>query len=282
MIVDLVTKAKCPQVIAIQDSAPWFRDLFSDQLAGWCNGQYSIVGPVDAPDRAMIITSLTSSPDALEQVTLAGGTRTALWARLGDDAGGRIDLVVTRTGAGGDSLGVGATPCANTPETSCPDPCSATGTLLDCQVVQLGELVQSKRDADSSLVVVAADLGVTHEAQALNRTFWNKGWRDAYLDSGNQECDPKFNIGCTSGRSAAGAGLLTALGDYNAVENVRTDFVLVSPSLACSPRFDTAADTDADGVGSGLFANRPSDFATFNRIIWPSDHVGLTMDVSCI
>jgi hypothetical protein len=280
MVVDLVTRAKCPQVVAIQDSAPWLRDLFTAQAATWCNGQYSVVGDIDATDRSMIITSLSVA--AQERLTLAGGARTALWARLGDDTGGQVDLVVTRTGAGGDALGVGAVPCGSTPETTCPPPCNATGTLLDCQIVQVGELVQSKRDAASSLVVVAADFGVSHEAPALDRTFWNKGWRDAFIDAGNEECDAKFNIGCTSGRPSSGAALLAALADYNAVETGRTDFVLVSPSLACSPRFDTSADTDADGVGTGLFASRPSDFLTFNRLIWPSDHVGISIDVSCV
>ncbi len=205
--------------------------------ADWCSGQYKVYGQVDAPDRSLIITSLAVSSQ--EQIPLAGGARTALWARLGDDSGGQIDLVVTRAGAGGDTLGVGARPCGTTPETTCPEPCSTTGTVFDCQVAQLGALVQTRRDADSSLVVLAADLGVTHENQALDRTFWNKGWRDAYLDAGNQECDPKFNVGCTSGRPSTGEDLLLALANYNAVENARTDYVLVSPSLACSPRFDT-------------------------------------------
>jgi hypothetical protein len=280
-LVDLVTKAKCPQVIALQDTAPWIQDLITADLPTWCNGAYKAYGQVDAPDRAMIITSLTVSDQS--QVALAGGARTALWARLGDDGGGQIDLLVTRTGAGGDTLGVGATPCGNTPETSCPEPCSSTGTLLDCQITQVGALVQSKRDATSSLVVVAADFAVSKEAPVLDRTFWNKGWRDSYIDGGNQECDPKFNVGCTSGRASTGDALLAGLKSYQAVEDARTDYVLVSPSLACSPRFDLAADTDADGIGTGLFASRGiDDNQRFNGIVWPSDHVGLSIDVSCI
>ena len=280
-LVDLVTRAKCPQVVALQDTAPWIHDLLQGHLATWCNGQYSLIGDVDAPDRPLIITSLKAT--ANERITLAGGARTALWASLEDDSGGRIELVVARTGANGDALGVGADPCGTTPETTCPPPCSATATVLDCQIVQVGDLVQSRRDPKSSLVVVAADLGVSHEAPALAHTFWNRGWRDAFLDAGNQECDPKINIGCTSGRSSKGDELLAALRSYQAVETSRTDFVLVSPSLACSPRFDPAADTDADGLGSGLFASRPTDdFTRYNGMVWPSDHIGISIDVSCI
>jgi hypothetical protein len=131
-------------------------------------------------------------------------------------------------------------------------------------------------------VVVAADFSVSHENPTLARTFFNKGWRDAFLDAGNQECDPKFNIGCTSGRPSTGQALLDALGSFTAVEKARTDYVLVSPSLACSPRFDTAADTDADGLGTGLFANQGADNRIYNGMVWPSDHVGVSLDVSCI
>jgi len=281
LLVDLVTTAKCPQVVALQDTAPWVRDLLSDQLPTWCNGQYKIVGDVDAVGRPMLITSLEVSDQ--EQVPLAGGQHTALWTRLGDEAGGQVDVLDARTGAGGDSLGVGATPCGTAPDTQCPEPCSPTGTMLDCQITQLGQIVQSKRDPNSSLVVVAADLGVTHEAKALDATFWNKGWRDAYLDAGNQECDPKFNAGCTSGRPSTGQEMYLALQNYNSVETARTDYVLVSPSLACSPRFDAATDADADGVGTGLFANRgPADRNVYHFMVWPSDHVGVSIDVSCI
>jgi hypothetical protein len=280
-LVDLVTRAKCPQVVALQDAAPWIKTLLDGHLATWCNAQYTLLGDADAPDRALVVTSLNATEH--EQVTLAGGARTALWTRLEDGNGGRIELVVTRTGAGGDALGVGADPCGTGPQTTCPSPCSATGTVLDCQIVQIGALVQKHRDPKSSLVVVAADLGLSHEALALAHTFWNKGWRDSYLDAGNQECDPKFNTGCTSGRASTGAALLAALGSYQAVETARTDYVLLSPSLACSPRFDKASDTDADGVGTGLFANRGSeDFGRYNGMVWPSDHIGLSIDVSCI
>jgi hypothetical protein len=280
-LVDLVTKANCPQVVALQDTAPWIKDLLTERLPNWCSGQYTIHGEADAPDRSLIITSLAVSGE--EQVALAGSGRTAVWARLGDDSGGQIDVVVSRTGAGGDTLGAGSTACGTTPETTCPAPCTATGTVFDCQITQLGALVQSKRDANSSLVVVAGDLGVSHDNQALSRTFWTKGWRDAYLDAGNQECDPKFNIGCTSGRASTGEELMSALTSYQAVENARTDYVLVSPSLACSPRFDAAADADADGIGTGLFANRGVDeIRRFNGIVWPSDHIGISIDVSCI
>jgi hypothetical protein len=282
MVVDLVTKAKCPQVVALQDMAPWLRGPIEDQLGTWCNGQYTtLVGDIDAPDRSLIITSLKAGDQ--ERITLAGGAHTAQWARLEDDSGGRIEVVAARTGVpGGDELGLGATPCGTTPETTCPPPCSPTGTVLDCQIAQVGDLAQRHRDTESSIVVVAGDFGVQHEAPALARTFWTKGWRDSFLDAGNVECDPKFNIGCTSGRPSTGAELLAALSDYNAVEDKRTDFVLVSPSLACSPRFDSAEDTDADGIGTGLFANRWSDIDTFNGIIWPSDHIGIQIDVSCV
>jgi hypothetical protein len=283
MVVHLVEEANCPQVVALQDTAPWIWSEFEAHLATWCGGRYTPVGnPVEAVDRPLVFTSL-SAPDH-ELVPLAGG-RTALWTRLEDGGGGRIHLVVTRVGGGGDALGAGGVMCGSAPGAECPSPCSASGTLLDCQIVQLGALVESRRDLDSTMAVIAADLSVSHDAPVLNATFWSRGWRDAFLDAGNAECDPEFNIGCTAGRVASEDELPTTLsspGGYNAVGDVRPDYILVSPSLACSPRFDAASDTDADGLGTGLWAHRPSDPLLFNNLIWPSDHVGLAVDVSCI
>ena len=81
------------------------------------------------------------------------------------------------------------------------------------------------------------------------------GWVDSHLAAGNPECDPATGVQCTAGRND---NTLTALQDPNAREQERIDFIFVKAPKGCTPKFDTAADADRDGVGTGLFAAQPA------------------------
>jgi endonuclease/exonuclease/phosphatase family metal-dependent hydrolase len=267
--------ARCPHVVAFQEISPWMHDLVRDRAETLCGGDYDVVfPPLDESyvDVEMVLTSLPAR-DARREV-LAQGFRRALRVTLDSDVG-PVDLVVTHTGTGAGADGMGGGPPCGTGRQACPPPCDADGTLFACQIAQVAELVDGRPTEDRAAGLLVGDLNLVPEAPPV-RALLARGWVDSHVEAGNPECDPATSVGCTGGRDDAS---LASLLDPTSRERERIDYALVAPG-ACTPRFDTPDDADGDGLGTGLFADEPATDGP-GGLAWPSDHVGVAVDLSC-
>jgi endonuclease/exonuclease/phosphatase family metal-dependent hydrolase len=267
--------ARCPDVVALQEISPWMHDLVRERAETLCGGQYEIVFPeIDQTylDVEMVLTALPATGARRE--VLAQGFRRALRVTLASGMG-PVDLVVTHTGpaAGSDSMGGG--PRCGAGRQACPPPCDPDGTIFACQITQVAELLDGRPTEDRAAGVLVGDLNLVPEAPSV-RSLLDGGWVDSYVEAGNPACDPATSAGCTGGRDDAS---LASLQDPTSRERERIDYALVSPG-ACPPGFDAPDDGDGDGLGTGLFADEPATDAP-GGLAWPSDHVGVALDLSC-
>jgi hypothetical protein len=114
-------------------------------------------------------------------------------------------------------------------------------------------------------------------------TFTGRDWIDAYLTAGNPECDPATGVGCTSGRQDES---LVDLESPASNEVERIDFIFLVPprrGFPCRMRLDPAADRDGDGAATRLFPTGPAPGCgpAPAPICWPSDHMGVELDLAC-
>jgi endonuclease/exonuclease/phosphatase family metal-dependent hydrolase len=267
--------ARCPDVVALQEISSWMHDLVLDRAATLCGGRYDVVFPaIRGPyvDVEMVLTTLRTRN--ARRALLAQGFRRALRVTL-ESRMGPVDLVVTHTGpaTGGDSMG-GSVPCGAGRQ-ACPRPCDAAGTIFACQITQVAELLDRRPTEGRAAGLLVGDLNLVPEAPPL-RALVERGWVDSDVAAGNPACDPVTSAGCTSGRDDTS---LASLQDPTSRERERIDYALVAPG-ACRPQFDRADDGDGDGLGTGLFADEPATGGP-GGLAWPSDHVGVTVDLSC-
>jgi endonuclease/exonuclease/phosphatase family metal-dependent hydrolase len=267
--------ARCPDVVALQEISPWMHDLVRDRAETMCGGDYEVVFPTIEQSYIDLETVLTRLParDARREV-LAQGFRRALRVTL-DSPMGPVDLVVTHTGTGAGSDSMGGGPPCGAGRQACPPPCDAEGTIFACQITQVAELLDGRPTEDRAAGVLVGDLNLVPGAPPV-RSLLDRGWMDSFLEAGNPECDPATSVGCTGGRDDAS---LASLQDPTSRERERIDYALVSPG-ACEPRFDAPDDDDGDGIGTGLFADEPAVDGP-GGLAWPSDHVGVALDLSC-
>lgn len=270
LLMRLVEDAGCPDVVALQEVSPRVREEVERHAGTTCGGRYREAWVADtAIDRELVLTSL--EVERVERRTLAGGMRTALWVALRAPIGD-VQLVVTHVGAGGRSDGTGGGACL--PRT-CPPPCDPAGTPHQCQVTQVGALLDEVRGDDVALVV--GDFNLVPTAPPLRALLAAHDLVDAYLAAGNPECDPSSGEGCTGGRDDTS---VAALSDPAARETERIDYAFVAAGDACEPELDGPADADGDGAATGLFAARPATNGP-GGLVWPSDHAGVSVDLSC-
>jgi hypothetical protein len=156
----------------------------------------------------------------------------------------------------------------------------AGGLAFDyARLASLDTELQNAAD-QAALAVVAGDFNEP-PGSFVHGEFTRRGWPDTYLIAGNPECDPATGAGCTSGREDE---TLAELESPSSSEMERIDFVFVTPRAGC--RIEPAGDPDGDGTATGLFADRPNPFASScgpapAPICWPSDHVGVQLDLEC-
>ena len=259
----LVEEAGCPDVVALQEVSPRVRTTLLELLPDTCDGKYEEVWVADESiDRELVLTTLTST--AKERRTLAGGMRTALWTRLDTDIG-EVDLVVTHLGAGGNSDGTGGGLCLRR---TCPPPCEPDMTLHACQLVQLGALLDEKRDDGERPAVVVGDFNLVPSAPPLVSFVRDQDLEDVHVAARQPECDPSTGVGCTGGRAD---DTLAALTDPASGETERIDYAFVAAGDECDPGY---------GSGTGLFAHEPSTDGP-GGLVWPSDHVGVAVQLRC-
>jgi len=261
--------AKCPQVVGLQEVSGQLAGLIKQQLSGVCGGRYKLAMSItEGNDKELVFTTLPAkNPKVLP---LPGGLRNATRVELQSDLG-PVVLVVSHQD--GDKS---FPSCRNDIERyKCPKPCVEHQTFSECQTV-LGEDFGDKVGSKQAIRLYMGDFNLPAGTPRYQRLV-ERGWVDSHLAAGNSECDPSTGVNCTSGRNDV---TLTALQDPTARESERIDFIFVKAPKRCTPKYDTAADADHDGTGTGLFAAQPAVNGP-SGLAWPSDHTAVSMDMSC-
>jgi endonuclease/exonuclease/phosphatase family metal-dependent hydrolase len=263
----------CPDVVTFQEILQAQVPTLTAAVAGVCGGTYAVTyEAVNAIDDALVLSRVPVVSHAVQR--LHRNFRNVLWTRH-DHPAGPLDVFTTHLAAGIDG---GPQPCG----VDCPAACVAAGaaTVRECQAVQVAEAVAAREGGAPALVT--GDFNAS-PGGAVHATFTGRGWPDAYEAAGHPPCDPMSGIGCTSGRVDDDLGELESPA-LN--ESARIDFVFVVPPVNGACDVEPAGDPDGDGIATRLFADEPNPFAPACGaaplpICWPSDHVGMQVDLAC-
>ena len=261
--------AKCPQVVGLQEVNGNLSGLIKAQLPNVCGGKYTLAFPPTAGnDKELVFTTLKTTGTKI--LPLPGGLRGASMVELETKLG---PVTVVTTHQDGDKT---FPACRDDIDRyKCPKPCPEGATFSECQTI-LGEHLADKSGAKKAIRIYMGDFNIPAGTPRYERLKAN-GWIDSHLAAGNPECEPGTGVQCTAGRND---NTLTALQDPNAREQERIDFIFVKPPKGCTPKFDTTADADRDGLGTGLFAAQPAVNGP-SGLVWPSDHTAVSMDLTC-
>jgi endonuclease/exonuclease/phosphatase family metal-dependent hydrolase len=277
-----IVERGCPDIVAFQEvinlpASPSIVTNVQNHLLGICPVPYLVVYlGGNTVDDSLLLTRYPAIATQLR--VLRGGFRNVLFARI-DHPAAPFDVFSTHLASSSDG---GPNPCGAT----CPPECVAAGavTLRDCQAVQTALMVEELHDVAAPAVLMG-DFNVPPGSFVYDQ-FVDRGWSDAYLATGNPECDPGTGIGCTSGRED---GALTDLESPALNVDGRIDFVFVVPPVpgsTCAGTLDSPTDADGDGTATRHFAEVPNPFAPTcgpapEPICWSSDHNGVQADVNC-
>ncbi len=264
----------CPDVVTFQEILQAQVPTLTAAVAGVCGGTYAVTyEAVNAIDDALVLSRVPVVAHAVQR--LHRNFRNVLWTRH-DHPAGPLDVFTTHLAAGIDG---GPQPCG----ADCPAACIAAGaaTVRECQAVQVADAVEARASAGRP-ALVTGDFNAS-PGGAVHATFTGRGWPDAYDAAGLPPCDPATGTGCTSGRADDD---LAELESPASNESARIDFVFVVPPATGTCAVEPAGDPDGDGVATRLFADEPNPFAPGCGaaplpICWPSDHVGMQVDLAC-
>jgi len=277
LLFDWIRARGCPDVVTLQEVWTMSLPLLRARLADVCPFTYELLqGSVTfGIDDETVLSRYPAS--VMAQQPLFPGFRKLLFVRV-EHPLGAIDVFTTHLASGSDG---GPVPCGTS---GCPAECLAAGAVVrrDCQAVQMAAFIAAQHDVLAP-AVVAGDFN-DEPGSFVYRQFTERGWDDVYLAAGNPECDPASGVGCTSGREDEA---LDDLESPTSRESERIDFIfLIPPGDGRSCELDTPDDRDGDGTGTRLFTAEPNPFtadcgAAPAPICFPSDHVGVEMDLNC-
>lgn len=261
--------AKCPDVVGLEEINLNLSKILAKAVPDACGGRYKTVfgGTPRTGDTERLLTTLPVK--STKVIKLIGNFRTASRVVLTSTIGA---LVVVVTHQDGDpAAGLSNIPCKN-----CAPPClKARASAFVCQTVAAADLAQTA-GGPKAIHVLMGDFNFT-SASPRYAGLIADGWTDSHLAAGNTECDPASGTECTSGRDDKS---LPTLQDPNAKESERIDFIFVKAPKGCTPAFDDNADSDGDGVRTGLFNAAPAVDGP-GGLAFPSDHTGVSADLSC-
>ncbi|MGH8983466.1 MAG: hypothetical protein ACRDY6_06265 [Acidimicrobiia bacterium] len=103
-----------------------------------------------------------------------------------------------------------------------------------------------------------------------------QGGTDTHLAAANPECDATTGAGCTSGRCD---DVVDDMKDPNARQQQRIDFIFLKAPGSCDATFDSQADTDGDGLGTGIWDDPVVEGP--GGMAFVSDHSGTSVDLTC-
>lgn len=275
-----IARSGCPDVVTLQEVWSGALTLLRDDAGSTCPFTYevAVASARLGPDESAVLSRYPIR--SIESQPLFPGFRKAVHAVI-DHPLGRLDVYTTHLASSFDGATI---PCRGA--APCPDVCLQAGaqTRRECQAVQLGDYVEATRGPDLP-AIVTGDFNADPDSFEYG-TLVARGWTDAYLAAGNPECDPGTGVGCTAGRQDEN---LSDLESPLAKESERIDYVFFVPARRgsrCADRPDTPDDRDGDGTATRLFADQPNPFGPACGpvplpICWPSDHVGVELDLNC-
>jgi endonuclease/exonuclease/phosphatase family protein len=269
LLMDQLEAAGCPEVVGLQEINANLASLINKALPGTCDGDYEVAfrkkpGTVDT-ERVLTTLPIRST----KVVKLVGGFRTASRAVLTSPLGPLV-LVVTHQDGDPESGNVGP-PCRN-----CPPVCKAKQAhIYACQTVASADLADGA-GGRRALRVLMGDFNVG-PMNARYQGLLADGWIDTFVLAENPECDPATGTGCSAGRDDM---TIESIKDPTKRQVERIDFIFVKAPQSCSVQVDPKADTNNNGVGTGLWNDEPTQDGP-GGIAWTSDHTGVSADVSC-
>ena len=253
---ELVEAADCPELIGLQEIGERLEELIPPMVETLCDGEYTIAWqPGDNPvDRQMVLTRLP----ILEQgyLDIANFPWEAYWVRV-DAPIGPVDFLTAHFASS-----------SNNPDClpdRCPPVC-ATGVITNqCHAIEVVDFFKGRSGA--VMTIVGGDLNARPGSPTL-KTLTDAGFADAWLESGNEECDPATHLGCTGGGDQPDpwVGMDTEAGPgYDG----RIDFLLVRSAEECEVDYEAAG-----------FAHEPRA-TPLNGMYWPADHAGVQATLGC-
>lgn len=248
--------ADCPDLVGLQEIGARLEELLTPILARVCNGDYTIAWQrVESSDREMVLTRLPVVEEGY--LDIANFPWDAYWVRV-DSSQGAVDFLTAHFASS-----VNNPPC--TPDV-CPPICADGISTNQCHAVEVVDFFDRRPDG-AQMSMTAGDLNATPGSPTL-ATLTQAGFVDAWLASGQPECDPMTHLGCTGGGSQPEpfVGMDTPGGPGY---DERIDYVLVRPGPDCTLR------AEAEG-----FASEPRA-EPLNGLWWPSDHAGVMAALRC-
>jgi endonuclease/exonuclease/phosphatase family metal-dependent hydrolase len=252
----LLEEADCPDLVGLQEIGARLEELLPPALARVCDGDYRIAWQsVESGDREMVLTRLRVLDEGY--LDIANVPWEAYWVRV-DSSQGPVDFLTAHFASS-----VNNPPCA--PDV-CPPICADGISTNQCHAVEVVDFFDRRPDG-ARLSITAGDLNATPDSPTLV-TVTEAGFVDAWLASGEAECDPATNLGCTGGGSRPGPFVGMDTPDGPGYDE-RIDYVLVRPGPGCTLR------AEAEG-----FAATPRA-EPLNGLWWPSDHAGVMAALRC-
>lgn len=253
---DRVDEADCPDLIGLQEIGPRLEELIPPALETLCDGEYTIAWEaVDSPDRGMILSRLPILDEGF--LDIANFPWEAYWVRV-DAPLGPVDFLTTHFASS-----------ANNPDClpdQCPPICPPGIATNECHAIEVVDFFE-QRPGDAVMEIVGGDLNAAPDSQTVT-TLTDASFDDAWLSSGQPECDPATHLGCTGGggQPEPFVGIDTEEGPGF---DSRIDYLLVRPGEGCEPDIETAG-----------FAHEPRP-SPQNGLYWPSDHAGVAATLGC-
>ena len=252
----LLETAHCPDLVGLQEIGPRLEELLPPALERVCDGDYTIAWQsVESGDREMVLTRLPVLDEGY--LDIANVPWEAYWVRVASPQG-PVDFLTAHFASS-----VNNPPCA--PDV-CPPICADGISTNQCHAVEVVDFFDRRPDG-ARLSITTGDLNATPDSPTL-ATVTEAGFVDAWLASGEAECDPATHLGCTGGGSRPGPFVGMDRPEGPGYDE-RIDYVLVRPSPGCTLR------AEAEG-----FAATPRA-EPLNGLWWPSDHAGVMAALRC-
>ncbi|HEX6238386.1 MAG TPA: endonuclease/exonuclease/phosphatase family protein [Acidimicrobiales bacterium] len=252
----LLEEAGCPDLVGLQEIGARLEELLPPALARVCDGDYRIAWQgVESGDREMVLTRLPVLEEG--HLDIASVPWEAYWVRV-DSPQGPVDFLTAHFASF-----VNDPPCA--PDV-CPAICAEGISTNQCHAVEVVDFYDRRPDG-ARLSITTGDLNAVPGSHTL-ATLTEAGFVDAWLLSGEPECDPETHLGCTGGGSRPGPFVGMDRPEGPGFDE-RIDYVLVRPDPGCTLR------AEAEG-----FAATPQA-QPLNGLWRPSDHAGVTAALHC-
>lgn len=253
---ELVEGADCPDLVGLQEIGARLEELLPSAVESMCGGEYAIAWQgVDSPDRAMVLTRLPIVDEGY--LDIANFPWEAYWVRV-DTPQGAVDFLTAHFASSANNP-----PCA---AEVCPPICAGGVSTNRCHAAEVVDFFD-RRPGGARLSIASGDLNAAPGSPTID-ALTDAGFLDAWLASGQEECDPVTHLGCTGGGSQPEPFVGMDTPDGPGYDE-RIDYVMVRPGPACT------VEADAEGFAAAPRAE------TLNGLWWPSDHAGVVAELRC-